>query len=190
MRSTLLLAAVAAAPALIAAAPGVSPRITNLRISGSGCPNDSGSVKASTGVLGDSANFSFSQLSGDTTDNCEIHIQSTGGSQGWQVAVQAVTYSGDLTLKPGTQLDTFTQIYWSDKAAETSTLTGHITCTGPEIRDSFTLRQSTNDLKYSKCTAGDGNPGILNVNFRPVISGKDGTYNVKSATWNLVWRQC
>lgn len=117
MRSTLLLAVIA--PALIAAAPGVAPKITSLRISGSGCPNDSGSVKASTGVLGDSASFTFSQLSGDTTDNCEIHVQSAGGSQGWQVAVQAVSYSGDLTLKPGTQLDAFTQIFWSDKAADT-----------------------------------------------------------------------
>jgi hypothetical protein len=117
MRSTLLLAALA--PALIAAAPGVAPRITSLRISGSGCPNDSGSVKSSTGVLGDSASFTFSQLSSDNTNNCEIHIQSSGGSAGWQVGVQAVTYSGDLTLKPGTQLDTYTQIYWSDNAAET-----------------------------------------------------------------------
>jgi hypothetical protein len=117
MRSTLLLAALA--PALIAAAPGVAPRITSLRISGSGCPNDSGSVKSSTGVLGDSASFTFSQLSSDNTNNCEIHVQSSGGSAGWQVGVQAVTYSGDLTLKPGTQLDTYTQIFWSDKAAET-----------------------------------------------------------------------
>jgi hypothetical protein len=76
-------------------------------------------VKSSTGVLGDSASFTFSQLSSDDTNNCEIHVQSSGGSAGWQVGVQAVTYSGDLTLKPGTQLDTYTQIFWSDKAAET-----------------------------------------------------------------------
>lgn len=117
MRSTYLLAAIA--PTLIVGAPGVAPRITSIRISGSGCPNDSGSVKTSTGVLGDSASFTFSQLSSDNTNNCEIHVQSAGGSAGWQVGVQAVTYSGDLTLQPGTQLDTFTQIFWSDKAAET-----------------------------------------------------------------------
>ena len=125
MRSTLLLAALA--PALLSATPidpvvavaPVSPRITSYRISGSGCPNDSGSVKTSSGVLADSATFTFSQLSGDSTDNCEIHVQSAGGSTGWQVAVQAVTYSGDLSLKPGSQLDTYTQIFWSDKAAET-----------------------------------------------------------------------
>jgi hypothetical protein len=169
--------------------------------------DDSGSVKTSTGVIGDSASFTFSQLASDNTNNCEIHVQSTGGSAGWQVGVQAVTYSGDLTLKPGTQLDAYTQIFWSDKAAETvsqtsfpcvellltkrqSVLTGHITCAGPEIRDSFTLRQSTDAPKFSKCTGDDGNPGILNVNARPVISGNDGAYNIKSATWNFVWRKC
>jgi len=188
MRSALILAAIA--PALVAAAPGVAPKITSLRISGSGCPNDSNSVKASTSVLGDNASFSFSQLSGDSTDNCEIHVQSTGGSQGWQVAVKEVAYSGELTLKPGSQLDTYTQIYWSEKATETGVLTGHITCAGPEIRDSFTLRQSTNDLKWSKCTGSDGNPGTLNVNARPVISGNDGQYSIKSTTWGLVWRKC
>ncbi|KAF2106908.1 hypothetical protein BDV96DRAFT_590193 [Lophiotrema nucula] len=183
--STLLLVT-----SLVSAAPPASPRITSLKISGTGCPNDSGSVKSSTGSLGDSASFSFTQLKGDSTDNCEVHIQSTGGSSGWQVAVKEVVYAGNVNLKPGTQLDTFTQVYWSEKAGDTTTFTGHLTCAGPEIKDYVTIRQSTTDLTWSKCTGSDGNPGILNVNARPAISGDSGNYDFKTATWNLTWRQC
>ena len=99
--------------------PIASSKITSFKFSGSGCPNDSGSVKSTTGVVGDSIGFTFGQLRGDSTDNCEIHIQSSGGSQGWQVAVKEVTYSGDLHLKSGTQLDAITQAFWSEKAADT-----------------------------------------------------------------------
>lgn len=117
MRSLSLVAA--AAPALILAAPEQVPKITSLEFSGSGCPNDSGSVKSTSGVLGDTASFTFGQLKGDSTDNCELHIQGTGASQGWQVAVKDVAYRGNVHLAMGSQLDTFTQAFWSDHAADT-----------------------------------------------------------------------
>jgi hypothetical protein len=117
MRSFFLLAA--AAPALIAAAPESVPHITQLKISGSGCPNDSGSVRSTNGVLGDTATFTFGQLRGDDTSNCEIHIQSNGASPGWQVAVKDVAYQVNVALKSGSQLDTITSAFWSEKAADT-----------------------------------------------------------------------
>lgn len=116
MRTALLLAAV---PALVLAAPDHAPKITSLKFSGPGCPNDSGSVKAVYGELGDGPAFTFSQLKGDDTGNCELHIQSSGGSQGWQVAVKEVTYEGNVKLSSGTQLDTITSAYWSENAADT-----------------------------------------------------------------------
>lgn len=205
MRSLLIFAA--AAPALVLAAPEVPPKITSLKFSGSGCPNNSGSVKSTSGVLGDSATFTFGQLRGDNTDNCEIHIQSTGASQGWQAAVKEVEYQGNVALAPSSQLDTITQTFWSDHAADTvssclcrvdksllttlqSTLKASIPCTGPAIKDAVTIKSSTNDLTWSKCTGADGNPGILNVNFRPVVQGASGTYDFKQASWGLVWRKC
>ncbi|KAJ4363662.1 hypothetical protein N0V83_009958 [Neocucurbitaria cava] len=186
MRSVFLLSI----PALALAAPPVAPRITQLVFSGSGCPNDSGSVKSDVAVLGDSAGVSFGQLRGDSTDNCAVHIQSTGGSQGWQVAVTQITYEGDVVLRGASELDTYTQIFWSDNAANTGVLTGGLTCAGPEIRDYVTVRSSTADLKWSRCTGADGNPGILNVNFRPVVQGDYGSYDFKHASWKLQWRQC
>lgn len=69
-------------------------------------------------------------------------------------------------------------------------LKGSLTCPGPEIRDYLTVRSSTADLKWSKCTGADGSPGILNVNFRPVVQGDFGTYDFRHATWKLEWRTC
>lgn len=117
MRAAALFLAVV--PALVGAAPDQAPKITSLKFSGSGCPNDSGSVKAVYGDLGDAPAFTFSQLKGDDTANCELHIQSSGGSQGWQVAVKEVTYQGNVQLSSGSQLDTITQAYWSEHAGDT-----------------------------------------------------------------------
>jgi len=182
--------ALLAFPVLALAAPPTSPTITKIVFSGTGCPNDSGSVRADTATLGDTAGVSFTQLSGDDTDNCAVHIQSAGGSPGWQVAVSQITYEGDVNLKGNSELDTYTQIFWSENAGNTGTLTGSLTCTGPEIKDYLTVRSSTANLVYSQCTGSDGNPGILNVNFRPVVQGDYGTYNFKHASWKLVWRTC
>lgn len=115
MRSILLLSL----SSLILAAPPVAPKITQLAFSGSGCPHDSGSVKSDTDTLGDTAGVSFGLLAGQTTDNCELHIQSSGGSPGWQVAVSQITYEGDIYLKGNTQLDTYTDIFWSNNATNT-----------------------------------------------------------------------
>lgn len=120
MRSLLLLSAAAA---LALAAPDHCPKITSVGFSGSGCPSSvANAVKSLTGDLGDVANFTLSRLKGDSTDNCEIHLQASGGSSGWQVAVQSIAYSGNVQLSAGSQLDTFTQVYWTDHAADTVSL--------------------------------------------------------------------
>jgi hypothetical protein len=116
MRSSLFYLAL---PALCLAAPPTAPKITRLVFSGSGCPNDSNSVKSDSATLGDSAGVSFSQLRGTDTDNCAVHVQSSGGSPGWQVAVKEITYEGDVNLRGNSELDTFTQIFWSENAGNT-----------------------------------------------------------------------
>jgi hypothetical protein len=116
MRSSLFLLAL---PALCLAAPPTPPKITRIVFSGTGCPNDSGSVKSDSATLGDTAGVSFSQLRGSDTDNCAVHIQSSGGSPGWQVAVKEITYEGDVNLRGNSELDTFTQIFWSENASNT-----------------------------------------------------------------------
>jgi hypothetical protein len=116
MRSSLFFLAL---PALSFAAPPQSPSITRIVFSGTGCPNDSASVKSDTATLGDTAGVSFTELKGTDTDNCAVHIQSSGGTAGWQVAVSQITYEGNVNLRGNSELDTFTQIFWSDNAANT-----------------------------------------------------------------------
>ena len=157
MRSFILLAA--AAPALIAATPERVPHIKSLQISGSGCSNKSNSVKAKDPSLGDSATFTFDGFEGDDTDNCQIHIVSEGASPGWQVAIKDVSYQAKVGLKSGSRLDAITTTYWSEKAADTSVQTGSLTCAGPDIRDTVTIKSSTDNLVWSKCTGPDGYPG-------------------------------
>jgi hypothetical protein len=106
-------------PTLSLAAPPISPKITRLVFSGSGCPNDSNSVRFDTATLGDTAGVSFTQLKGTSTDNCAVHIQSIGASPGWQVAVREITYEGDVVLRGKSGLDTFTQVFWSENAGNT-----------------------------------------------------------------------
>jgi hypothetical protein len=106
-------------PAVALAAPPSSPSITRLVFSGTGCPNDSGSVKSDSSTLGDYAGVSFSQLRGTDTDNCAVHITSTGGTPGWQVAVSQITYEGNVNLRGRSELDTYTQVFWSESAGST-----------------------------------------------------------------------
>ncbi|KAL5119324.1 hypothetical protein ACEQ8H_002811 [Pleosporales sp. CAS-2024a] len=180
-----------ALPAWSVAAPPSAPTITKLVFSGTGCPNDSASVKADTGTLGDSAGLSFTALQGNDTDNCAVHLQAAGATPGWQAAVSQITYAGDVNLRGNSELDTYTQVFWSENAGNTGTLTGSLRCAGPEIKDYITVQSNAADLKWSQCTSGDGgSPGTLNVNFRPVVQGDYGTYDFKHASWTLVWRKC
>lgn len=108
--------------ALALAAPPTPPTITRLVFSGSGCPNDSGSVKPDSTTLGDTAGVTFTELKGDSTDNCAVHIQSAGASAGWQVALRQVDYVGDVNLKGNSELNTFTSVFWSENASNTVSL--------------------------------------------------------------------
>lgn len=102
-----------------AAAPPTPPTITRLVFSGTGCPNDSNSVKPDSSILADAASVTYSQLKGSSTDNCGVHIQSSGASPGWQVAVRQAEYVGDVVLKGNSGLDTYTQVFWSENAGDT-----------------------------------------------------------------------
>lgn len=116
MRSSLFYSVL---PALALAAPPVPPKITSFTFAGTGCSNDSGSVKADSNVLGDTNGVSFSELKGSDTDNCGVHIVSAGGSQGWQVAVREITYEGYVWLRGNSEIDTFTTIFFSENASNT-----------------------------------------------------------------------
>lgn len=106
-------------PALALAAPPKVPEVYDLTFSGTGCPNDSGSVAIDDPYLGDSATLSFSELSGSGTGNCQVHLLSKGASAGWQVAISSIAYEGDVHLRGSSQINTYTTVYWSENAAAT-----------------------------------------------------------------------
>jgi len=59
-----------------------------------------------------------------------------------------------------------------------------------EIDECVTIEQKTDHPIWSPCSTADGFSGLLNVNHRPVIIGKAGTYDFKSAEWKIEWRKC
>lgn len=54
----------------------------------------------------------------------------------------------------------------------------------------YTIVQPATTRLWSKCIASDGNPGILNVNFRVAIIGDGGDFDVDTETLKYQWRKC
>ena len=109
----------AVASAAVADTPPSIPRITSIQYSGSGCPNNadqSGDFNSPTFTY---HRFTTSYPGTDGTTNCEVHVQSSGGSSGWQVALSDIYVTGHVTLDPNTRLDYYTTVYYSQAAADT-----------------------------------------------------------------------
>ncbi|KAK0734526.1 hypothetical protein B0T26DRAFT_632795 [Lasiosphaeria miniovina] len=187
----LLLAAVY--PALAAAdTPSSSPRITSISWSGNGCPRDpkfDGDFNAPVFTYN---NFAASLPGTNQTLNCEVHIQTAGTSPGWQVALKNNWVKGHLVLSPGTTLDYYTTVYFSQSASNTASLRGRWTNGGDgTIDQGVTLRQTFSGQVWSPCTGDGGSIGILNVNFRGALNG-DGKAYFEAFTEKLdfEWRRC
>jgi hypothetical protein len=106
-------------PLASADSPASQPRITSVKYSGNGCPNDA----ARSGGFNDPT-FSYNRFAAslpgvNQTLNCEIHVQAVGATAGWQVALSDVNVNGHLVLDKGTRLDYFTTVYFSEDAADT-----------------------------------------------------------------------
>ncbi|POS69416.1 hypothetical protein DHEL01_v212190 [Diaporthe helianthi] len=187
--------------------PGVlSPRelpasvgtVTQFKYSGNGCTQGSNSVTRSGGWV--SQSFKFSQFEADTisagtptTQNCELHFQGAGLSPGWQVSLAEADVTGKLVLAPDSRVNYYWQVYWSDDAADTLTLQGAIDNAGGNnkiINNNYTVKANVSDPLWSQCISGDGNPGILNVNFRVAIVGDGSSFDVDTETLNYKFRRC
>ncbi|KAI0099922.1 hypothetical protein GGR51DRAFT_381793 [Nemania sp. FL0031] len=185
-------------------APIALPRITSLSYSGSGCPSSSPGVErtgAGFSDIGFRLNGFSASLPGieNANANCQVHLQATGCTSGWQVGIQSATVKGHLTLDPGASITWYLTSYWSENAAATNTISGTISNTGTSRMDEDMSRSANaGDVAWSPCAKGDGFLGILNVNFRVALDapGKQYGYFGKDAntptaeSWNYVWRQC
>lgn len=107
-------------------APSSLPRVTSIQYSGSGCPSSAPGVDQ-LGSWDDLAfrlnNFEVSLPNAvDSTANCQVHLQVSGCSAGWQVGIKDVYVNGHLVLDPGVELDFYVTNFWSQDAAKTVSL--------------------------------------------------------------------
>ncbi|KAI8954061.1 hypothetical protein F4801DRAFT_44474 [Xylaria longipes] len=183
-----------------AAVPVSLPRVTSLTYSGSGCPSSSPGVERTGGGFGDIGfrlNGFEASLPGieNSNTNCQVHLQASGCSAGWQVGIQSATVKGHLTLDPSASVTWYLTSYWSENAGATNTISGTISNTGSSRIDEDVSRSSNaGAVAWSPCAKGDGFLGILNVNFRVALDAPGNQYGYfgKNAaeSWNYVWRQC
>ena len=185
---------VLATAALVAAQPPSLPTISGLKFSGSGCPQNS-NLKW-TGNL-DELTLRYSEFSaktpGDATANCQVHIQTTGGTAGWQYSLKSTTVKGSASLDPGATLTVFTTVFFSEDAA-----------TSPSISKSLENKEKntiSGDVRvftdfsdkpvWSKCNTSGGGTGLFNVNTRGALTGGNkASFSAYSQNWELNWRRC
>lgn len=192
-RLTVLLAAVFPA-AVVSDSPSSMPKITSVTFSGSGCKND---AKLSGGLSSPTISYDdFTARYPGTSHmvTCQVHLQGSGASPGWQFALKDNWVKGKVWLQPGTSLDYYTTVFFSQDAANTGTVKNTISNTGGgTVERDVVLRNNLAPRKiWSPCTDGDGYTGILNVNFRGILSGEEGRawFKATSQNWEVEWRQC
>lgn len=194
--------------------------VTQFKYSGNGCTQGSNSVTRSGGWVTQTYKFSQFEADTitagtPTTENCELHFQGAGLSPGWQVSLAEADVTGKLVLAPDSRVNYYWQVYWSDDAADTVspgsyipelgghsgadgrstqlTLQGAIDNTGGKNKitnNNYTIRANVTDSLWSQCIGADGNPGILNVNFRVAVVGDGSSFDVDTETLNYKFRRC
>ena len=110
------------AGALDAVAPDSLPKFTSVQYSGSGCPSSAPGV-VRTGAFAEPAfrlnGFEAKVPDGTSSVNCQVHIEASGASAGWQVGLESVSVRGHLVLDPGATLDWFVTSFFSQDADRT-----------------------------------------------------------------------
>lgn len=118
------LATAASIPLSTRDAPSAMPRIASVSYSGNGCPSSSPGVERTGSGFGDvgfKLNEFEAKLPGIESSNaqCQVHLQSTGCTAGWQVGIASATIRGHLVLDPAASLDWYLVSYWSENAGTT-----------------------------------------------------------------------
>jgi hypothetical protein len=116
--------AAALVPTLVLAAPPSIPTISQLSFSGPGCTQGS-NLKWSGNLDGLTVRYSefVARNPGEGNSNCQIHIQTAGGTEGWQYAIKSTELKGSASLDAGATLTVFTSIFFSEDASNTVSTT-------------------------------------------------------------------
>ncbi|KAI1875748.1 uncharacterized protein JN550_002034 [Neoarthrinium moseri] len=186
-------------------APGDLPYAASIQYSGSGCPSSAPAVDKAGGWNDLSFRFNAFEVSlpgaAQSTENCEVHIQVAGCASGWQVGVKDVFVKGHLVLDPGAELNYYVQNFWSQDAGKTVTVRATIENNGPNRIDEISTAHATipnSKIVWSPCSTGNGDIGILNVNFRTALQADGNQYayfgrggdTAATETFGYVWRRC
>ncbi|KAK1826388.1 hypothetical protein QBC39DRAFT_364599 [Podospora conica] len=191
--TNLAVLATALAPALVLAAPPSVPTISKLSFSGPGCTQ--GSNLRWAGNL-DELTVRYSEFAarnpGDSTSNCQVHIQTTGGTAGWQYAVKSTTLKGSASLDAGATLTVFTTLYFSEEASNSATVSSSLENTEKKTisGDVRVFSDFTNKTIWSACNTSGGGTGLFHLNTRGALTDAKSTFNANSQTWELQWRRC
>lgn len=211
--TNLAVLATALVPSLVLAAPPSIPTISKLTFSGNGCTQ--GSNLKWSGNL-DELTVRYSEFTarnpGDGSSNCQIHIQTTGGTAGWQYALKSTELKGSASLDPGATLTVFTSVYFSEDASNTVSAFWARTNVG-SLADMLSPFQATvssslentekkaigGDVRvfsdfaskpiWSACNSGSGT-GLFHINTRGALTDAKSSFNANSQTWELKWRRC
>lgn len=191
-RLTVLMAAL---PSLVlSAAPAAIPKIKTIQFSGQGCPSDPKWTGTFDNLVISYDEFDSKYPSDRATLACQVHIQGTGGSPGWQVALKETWVTGHLWLQAGTKVEYLTTSFFSQDAARTNTQKGERTNNGKGTvnEDVVLYNDLSSGLVWSPCFGADGYTGIFNVNFRTVLSGDSNkaAFDAQKSQWKLEWRRC
>lgn len=101
-----------------AAAPAAPPRISSISYSGNGCIQDPKFSGSFTDPKLTFQNYAVSNPNNRTV-NCQVHLQTSGASAGWQVALKSNVVKGHVVLAPGTAVTHYTTVYFSQDAGNT-----------------------------------------------------------------------
>ena len=98
----------------------IAPKVTSVQTSGNGCARGSVSAQGTLNELKlDYKNFAAASPGKTSTTNCEVFLQSSGASSGYQVAVSGLTIAASADLSAGTDATYIAQVFWQSNAKET-----------------------------------------------------------------------
>ncbi|KAI8632156.1 hypothetical protein F5Y19DRAFT_388325 [Xylariaceae sp. FL1651] len=191
-------------PLSVRDAPASLPRVTSISYSGEGCPSSAPDVErtgAGFGDIGFRLNGFEAKLPGiDTSStNCQVHLQATGCTAGWQVGIHDATIKGHLVLDPGASVTWYLTSFWSEDAGDTTTISGTIANNGGGRTDQdVSQTANASPIAWSPCSKSDGFLGTLNVNFRVALNAAGNQYGyfgkdsdtAAAESWSYVWRRC
>lgn len=184
---TITFALAALTPLISAETISIAPKVTSVQTSGNGCARGSVTAKGTLNELNlDYNHFAAASPGRTSTTNCEVFLQSSGATSGYQVAVSALTISGSADLTAGTDAQYIAQVFWQADASNTATFQASSNKNG-----GVSVRLNSDKLAWSPCMGNEGNPGLLAINTRVALGlNTNNAVVVDKNSVSFAYRKC